>query len=241
MPWGPLRWQGATGPRGSPTVVVLHGVVAAGSLVAPFADALAARAHVLVPDLPGCGRSPASAYGATVGGLADALALWLRTEGVGVGPAAVCGVSFGCQVALHLADRRPAAVTRLVLQGPTVDAGARSVGVQALRLLADAVHERPSVIGVELRGVARTGLRTAAATVRSAVADRPEAVIGDVPHPILIVRGEDDPLVSQRWAERLASGAPDGRLAVLPGGHGLIHSRPEALLDAVAPFLLGGA
>ena len=59
-----------------------------------------------------------------VPGLADALATWMRT--VGIGRAALFGNSFGCQIIVDLAARYPEQVERAVLLGPTTDPTERS-------------------------------------------------------------------------------------------------------------------
>lgn len=52
--------------------------------------------------------------------------------------------------------------------------------------------------------------------------------------PVLVVRGPDDVIVSQRWAETVTGLPPSGQLVVTrSGGHTLI----DELVDAAVPFL----
>jgi 2-hydroxy-6-oxonona-2,4-dienedioate hydrolase len=60
--------------------------------------------------------------------LADALTAWIGAAGIG--RPALVGNSFGCQVIVELAARHPEQVACAVLQGPTMDAAARSLPSQ---------------------------------------------------------------------------------------------------------------
>jgi pimeloyl-[acyl-carrier protein] methyl ester esterase len=92
-------------------LVLLHGFALHGGLFAPILPALARRHRVHVVDLPGHGHS-AGVVPTTLEVIADQVA-------DAVGPAAdgatVLGWSFGGQVALEWARRRPRDVARLVL------------------------------------------------------------------------------------------------------------------------------
>lgn len=103
-----------------PVVVLLHGGGPGASGVANYSaniDALAQRFRVLVPDLPGYGRSSkdidqADPFGSLAGairGLIDAL---------GIEKAHLVGNSYGGSTALRLALDTPGRVDRLVLMGP---------------------------------------------------------------------------------------------------------------------------
>src|SRR3954454_24170055 len=89
-----------------PAVVLLHRLGGAASNWTAVAPALAERARVVVPELPGHGGS--SVLPAPVGTL-DAYAD--RVAGVLDAPAVVAGHSLGGLVALRLAVRHPALVS----------------------------------------------------------------------------------------------------------------------------------
>ena len=56
--------------------------------------------------------------------------------------------------------------------------------------------------------------------------------------PTLVVRGGNDPLVPQRWAEELVRRLPRGELRVLPGlGHTINYTAPREFVAALRPFL----
>jgi 4,5:9,10-diseco-3-hydroxy-5,9,17-trioxoandrosta-1(10),2-diene-4-oate hydrolase len=101
-------------------VVLLHGGGPGASGMSNYArnvDALAQWFRVIVPDLPGYGRSsknldqsdPFGDLAAAVGGLLDAL---------GIDRAHLVGNSYGGAAALRLAVERPDRIGRMVLMGP---------------------------------------------------------------------------------------------------------------------------
>lgn len=101
-------------------VVLLHGGGPGATGVANYSrniEALAGRFRVIVPDLPGYGRSekwidqsdPVGYLGRSVGGLLDEL---------GIASAHLVGNSYGGAAALRLALDRPEKVGRMVLMGP---------------------------------------------------------------------------------------------------------------------------
>lgn len=103
-----------------PTVVLLHGGGPGASGVSNYSrniDALARHYRVIVPDMPGYGRStktldqsdPFGALAGAIGGLLDVL---------GIDSAHLVGNSYGGAAALRLALDAPERVGRLVLMGP---------------------------------------------------------------------------------------------------------------------------
>ena len=166
--WTPVRGlrlhalTSAAAPPDAPTVVLVHGVAVSSRYLVPLAEALAPRARVFVPDLPGYGRSDRPAgRDLTVPELADALLDWL--DRVGLDRPHLLGNSFGCQVIADLAARHPDRVDRIVLQGPTFDPG-RPVGLEAGAPLAGGPAVR-AVLGERWSSCATSG--TSARSARS--------------------------------------------------------------------------
>ncbi len=95
-----------------PNLVLLHGWGMNGSVWSELAATLAQHFRLHCVDLPGHGASPAGAPCA-LDALADLLAAALPRR------VAVCGWSFGGQVALNWALRKPDQVERLVLLAAT--------------------------------------------------------------------------------------------------------------------------
>ena len=65
------------------------------------------------------------------------------------------------------------------------------------------------------------------------------AGLGGVSVPVLVLRGEEDPLVSDVQARRTAEAFPDAEFLTIPGaGHLPQEERPELFATAVNGFLL---
>jgi pimeloyl-ACP methyl ester carboxylesterase len=222
------RFETVAGIRGharvsgvGPPIVLVHGLAVSSLYFVPLARRLALRYAVLAPDLPGYGLSATPARPLDVTELADALVDWLDLAGIESAP--LVGNSLGCQIAVDLAVRAPDRVRRLVLVGPTMDPSAPTLRAQALRLARDAILEPIGLNIVELRDYVRMGPRRILATARFALADQFAAKLKGVRQPTLVVRGERDQIVTQEWAERVASVLPQGRLHVVRGSPHATH------------------
>jgi pimeloyl-ACP methyl ester carboxylesterase len=147
-------------------------------------------------------------------------------------PCVLVGHSMGCQVVAALAARRRDLVEALVLVGPTVDAAARTVPRQLLRLGLDAWYEPLRLTALVLSEYSRHG---SVAQVRHALADRIEERLPRIDAPAVVVRGANDPLCPSAWARRAAELLPDGRLVTIAsGGHAVHWSHPREVAATVA-------
>lgn len=227
----------ADGPPGAPVVVLVHGQGMSSRYMEPLGDRLASFARVHAPDQPGFGSSAKPERPLDLDGLADFHAAYLRA--VGIGRATLLGNSFGCQIAAACAERHPDAVERLVLQGPTADPASRSFAGIVRRWRENSRRE-PSGLGFLLAEYRRAGFGRVFGTFREMLRDRIEDRLPRVRAPVLVVRGERDPIAPEPWAERLAGLAPDGRLVTVPGAaHTLNHYQPDELARVVEAFVLG--
>lgn len=226
-------------PAGSPAVVLVHGLVVSSRYMIPTAEKLASYHEVYVPDLPGFGRSEKPPSVLDVAGLSDSLAAWMETAGLT--SAVLVGNSVGCQVVAELALRHPGAVERAVLQGPTMDLEARTALRQAARLALDGTREPLSLLPIMLLDYVSAGLHRSVSTFRYALGDPIEEKLPRVRVPTLVVRGDRDPIVPQRWAERVARLLPKGRLVVVPGAaHTMNYAAPSELARVVREFVREG-
>ncbi|MBV9127279.1 MAG: alpha/beta fold hydrolase [Verrucomicrobia bacterium] len=225
-----------------PAVVLVAGLVVTSRNVVPTAERLAAAARgafsVFALDLPGFGRSTKPAQILTVPALADALLAWMDAEGLA--RAHFIGNSFGCQVIADLAARHPERVDRLVLTGPALDPAIRNLWKPPLRLLRDAGRE-PGLIPVVLYDFLEMGPRRAVGTFLHALADRIEEKLPRVQAPVLVLRGEHDPIASQAWCESIVARylprCPLAKLETLPGGsHAITYSAPDWVAERASAF-----
>jgi pimeloyl-ACP methyl ester carboxylesterase len=226
-------------PGGTPAVVLVHGLGVSSRYMVPTARLLAPEYHVYAPDLPGFGKSAKPAHVLNIAELTDALVAWMGT--VGLDRAAMLGNSMGCQIIVDCAVRYPERVERAVLVGPTMDSRGRTSFRQAWRVLRDIPREVPSQPFVVAADYLQAGLLRTWRTLQYALADRIEEKLPHVRVPVLVVRGEHDPVVPQRWAAEVARLLPRSRLEVIPGGtHAVNYGSPRELVRVVQPFLSDG-
>lgn len=122
-----LRYLGG---GAGPPVVLLHGLGGAALNWIELLPSLLERHRVVVPDLPGHGRSGRLPPRATMTTYAEAVAGLIEHEGAS--PALLAGHSFGGLVALRLAQRRPQLVRGLLLAAPAGIASSAPVARAAI-------------------------------------------------------------------------------------------------------------
>lgn len=211
-------------------LLLLHGVGTTSRYYLPLLRELDGRVPATAVELPGIGSSSSPRPPQDIAEQADLVAAWLRATGRR--PAAVVGNSMGAQTAVELALRHPDLAERLVLIGPTVDAEARGPLRQIGRLLVDAAAERPSLIALTMTDSFLTDRGVVLRYFRAMLAHRIEDRLPLVTVPVLVVRGERDPVVPRRWARRLAQLAPRGTAVEVAGAaHACHHGRPEQVAD----------
>lgn len=221
---------------GEPAIVLVHGLAVSGRYLLPTARRLAGRYPVLVPDLPGHGKSDTPPVTPDVPGLADGLLAWLDDQGVD--RAVFVANSLGCQTVVELAVRHPDRVLGLVLTGPTGDPAARSVLRWLGRLLLDVPREPLGLVLLEAVEYLRAGPLRVFRMAKAMVADPFSAKLPLVTQPTLVVRGSRDPIAPQPWVEEITRRLPDGRSAVIPAAaHAINYSAPDALAALVSAFV----
>lgn len=237
---GPFRVRGTSSePRpGVLPAVLVHGFGVSGRYWRPLARRLAPVRQVLVPDLPGHGRSTTGAPALDVPELAGVLGGWM--DAMGIRTAALVGNSLGCQIAAQLAVGEPHRVRALVLCGPTTDPAARSARAQIGRLLLSAPVEHPLLYPIVLADYVQAGPRRLLGELRYMLRHRLETVLPEVRVPALVVRGAFDRIVPRRWATEVARLLPDSRLAEVPlAGHAAHFTRATRVAALIEEFLAG--
>jgi pimeloyl-ACP methyl ester carboxylesterase len=229
-----VRHRPPTGPHAMPCVL-LHGLAVSHRYLMPTARCLSQRA-VYVPDLLGFGLSDKPSTVLDVGEHAEALATWL--DCLGTPPAAVLGNSFGCQVAVELACRRPDLVGALILVGPTTDPQAASMPAQVGRLLRNLPGEDWRQAPILLADIRDAGARRIVTTLRYAVRDHIDTKLSGVRVPTLLVRGARDRIAPQSWLDSAAALTPIVRtLAIEGAAHNAVTTAGPELAAAVDAFL----
>ena len=259
----PLVWREAPSPAAAAPVLYLHGVPTDGGDFAPFL----ARTGGLAPDLPGFGRSGKGAgFDYSIAGYAGFLERWL--DELDLDRFSLVVHDWGA-VGLALAQRMPARVERIVvidavplLEGyrwhrlarawRTPVVGELAMGATSRRVLTAALRRAFTTDGAAVdelaerawRGFDHGTQRAILKLYRSAPPAelaRAGAALGALSCPALVIWGDRDPYLPERFAHAYA-GALGGRTEVeivAGAGHWPWIDRPE-LAERVAGFLLGG-
>lgn len=217
---------------GPHTYLLLHGIGMGRSVYLDIVQRLEGR--VIALDLPGFGEAPEPTRTLTMERHADLVAAYLQH--VDSGPVVVIGHSMGSQIAAELAARHPSLVEGVVLAGPTVNKAARNIGAQARYLLTDLVGERPLVIWRGAREYLRGGPHLFR-KMRATIVHEPEDAFVRIKCPVLVLRGESDPLAPMSWCREILDAIPGADLEVIPDhGHGTLISDSEPAARLIHEF-----
>jgi pimeloyl-ACP methyl ester carboxylesterase len=202
-------------------------------------------------DLPGHGKSSFSDGHQTVGEYTDILYQWL--EAVHLRRAVLVGHSMGGAIALSMALHHPERVIALGL----ISSGARlKVNPSLLAYAIDrTTFMKAAELLVSFSFSPRTPKRLVELASKRMLETRQSVFSGDlqacnkfdimnrvaeVAQPTLVVCGADDEMTPLRYAQFLANGMPNARLAVVPdAGHMVMLEQPRAVADHMINFLQG--
>lgn len=248
--------QEHVGPKGAPTVVLLHGLGATGLLNwFPALDSLAERYNVVAIDHRGHGRGIRPGRRFRLEDCADDVAVLI--DELGVGNALLVGYSMGGPIAQLTWQRHPEVVRGMVLCatsyrfGPTETPAARVGDLMGLGLRMTPGLVRQQVVK-NLTGFSARGRSAPDWVLREIHGHDPAAIveatmavrrfnstdwIGGLDVPAASVVTELDRLVPPRRQRKLAA-LTHGELFAIPGGHDVCVRNPRlfvpALLQAVA-------
>lgn len=218
--------------------MLVHGLALSSLYLAPTAERLAPDFRVFAPELPGFGQSEQPQEPLDIPALAAALRAGL--DAFSLDRAAVVGHSFGCQVAVELAQQQPERVSQLVLADPAIDPGARTSWQQIKRFLRELLREPPSYVAMLARDFTCAGPWRTWRTLQFMLRYHLEEKLPRVRAPTLVVRGSRDTVVCQGWAEAAAERLPNGRLAVIAGApHAVPYAAAQEFACLVRAFLRG--
>lgn len=225
-------------PASRPEVVLVHGLGMSSVSMVPTMTRLAPTHRVHAVDLPGSGRSDRPRRQLDTRDLSAALTSWL--DRAGLDQPVLVGSSYAAQLIAAVPD--PIAhMCGAVLIGPTHDPAAPRARDQVLRLAADIRFESPTLVAVAALDYARAGPRHVWRSLRRSVDEPAAAVEADLRGldvPVLVVRGQHDPVCSPSWARTVAAVLPQGLLVTVPGSaHGMSFSAPELLVPVLRGFL----
>ncbi|MGN6324678.1 alpha/beta fold hydrolase [Pseudolysinimonas sp.] len=214
-------------PADAPSFVLVHGLGVSSRYFHPLAAELARSAHVFLVDLPGYGAAPDPRRDVTLEDHAAALAAAIRSAGIDA-PVLV-GHSMGSNVVSLVADRDPDVTDRIVLLAPTLEPELRTAGRAIRRLLLDGLREPPRVFAIAASDyLVRCGLPYLLRQLPHLLEDRVEERMERLRARVLVVDGDRDPIVPNRWVHHLARGVPDTESRIVRGPHVIMHTDPVA-------------
>jgi pimeloyl-ACP methyl ester carboxylesterase len=224
-----------------PAVVLIHGIGASHRYLQRLHRQLATSVDTYSIDLPGFGATPTPDH--TLSVAEHATYILGALEQLGVLEFVLVGHSMGTQFAVEAALQQPQRVRHVVLMGPVVNDQRRALGQQALALGRDCLFfESPSSNALVLTDYLRCGLVWYLKNLRLMLEYRIEDRIGAVVAPILVMRGEHDPVAPADWCRRLAARAVTARCLEVGGtGHVVQHNRAVEVAQNILVFAGVGA
>jgi 3-oxoadipate enol-lactonase len=245
----------ATQSGQGPSLFLFHSLLSDRASFDAIVPRLSQSFRVIVPELPGFGRS--SAVSGDLAGVADRMAEAVK-DVTGADEAIVLGNGYGGFVALQMAIRHPEIATRLVLADcgaafsepgreafRNMAAASKAKGLSAItdvamrRLFAPEFQaQHPDLMADRREAFLRTD-PDVFQTACGALAEldlRPE--LAKVKIPVLVLVGEHDEATPPPMSRELAAGLPQARLAIIPGcAHVPQLQSPELFLDTIGDFL----
>jgi pimeloyl-ACP methyl ester carboxylesterase len=217
----------------APTVVLVHGIGMSHRSFGKSQPALAREHRTISVDLPGFAGLPGVGRRLEIAELADLVMRALRSRGVH--ESILVGQSMGTQVVVEAALRHPDEVDSVVLIGPVIDDRRRTLLQQALSLGVDGFFETARMNAVLLTDYVRS-LRQYRWQLRPMMRYPMRDAVARLRVPVLIVRGNRDPIARSAWTARLAQVADRGALAELRGAHHVQEHEPGAFAELVDEF-----
>lgn len=240
--------------NGAP-LLLIHAFPLSGAMWQPQIEALAHNYRLIVPDLPGFGKTPLTADAYSLDDMADWLVSLLDERGLD--RVAVAGLSMGGYVAFALLRRHRERITALVLADTRAgaDSAEGKAGRETNAQLAEnegasAIANKmlPSLLSPDASAAATATLRAIiegnapagiAAALR-AMARRADSteLLADISVPTLIIVGAQDALTPPSEAQAMHSAIVGSQLVELANaGHIANIEQPEAFTTALQGFL----
>lgn len=217
---------------GRRAIVLVHGIGMSSRYLSRLHDALLPHADVHSVDMPGFAGLPKP--GRTVDVATMAAALGEVVASLDAGPVVVVGHSMGTQWAVELGVQRPDLVSDVVIIGPVADLAHRSAFAQTRALCIDTLLESPATNWIVATDYIRCGVPWYLAQLRPMLDYALEERVARLTVPLLVIRGERDPIAGPAWCRLLRDRAPVAVLVRIPGGaHNAQCSAPRAVAAAI--------
>jgi pimeloyl-ACP methyl ester carboxylesterase len=247
---GDMMFFTSSGPDDAPPVLLLHGGGVAGWMWDSLRGRLEPDYTVLVPDLPGHGRSANESYvshSETVAALSHLLAATVPGR-----PVTVIGFSLGAQLAIQLASEHPGIIRQTVIisaqakaipfTGFTLGALGASAPLARKRWFAKLQARELFIPPRLMEDYISTSAGITKATLLAAVGDNVRFQLpagwSTFPGRALVMVGQRERGLMRDSAAAIHAALPGSELAVIDGcGHGIPLQRPEWFNDCMTHFL----
>jgi 3-oxoadipate enol-lactonase len=236
-------------------LVLFHSLLSDRASFNGIAPKLSEAFRVVVPELPGFGKSQIVEGG--LDAIADRMAQAVKDCANGQ-DVTVLGNGYGGFVALQMAIRHPTLAKRLVLADcgaafsepgrqafRNMSAASQAKGMESItdiamrRLFApDFQAQNPELMRDRREAFLRTNPNVFRAACDALATLDLRSRLGDVKVPVLVMVGEHDEATPPPMSQELAAGLPNARLVILPGcAHVPQLQSPEAFLGALGDFI----
>jgi pimeloyl-ACP methyl ester carboxylesterase len=233
------RWDASPGAGGE-TFLLVHGIGVSSRYFLRLAEELSSYGTVFAVDLPGFGAAPRPGRQLTIEAGAALLAEFIRSEKLT--GAVLVGHSMGTQFVVEVAAVHPTLIGAIVLAGPVVDERAPMPWQQGMRLGRDMLRESLVANWIVSTDYIRSGIRWYLTELPVMLGYPTQERLPLVPVPVLVLRGERDPIAPRGWSARLADTAQNGRLVEVPGAaHVVQHTRATEVAEILADFAASAA
>ncbi|GEK87951.1 alpha/beta fold hydrolase [Microbacterium aerolatum] len=240
----------SAGPDAATPVLLLHGGGVAGWMWDSLRERLEPNYAVLVPDLPGHGRSAAEPYVShtdTIAAITELLAATVPGR-----PVTVIGFSLGAQLAIQLASAHPDLVSQAIIVSaqakamPFTDFTLAALSVSAplarKRWFAKLQAREFFIPRHLMEDYISTSSGITKATLLAAVGDNMRfelpAAWSTFRGRVLVMVGERERRLMRDSARMIHAALPSSALSVVPGGgHGIPLQHPNQFNDRVADWL----
>lgn len=234
----------AFGPQGGEPLLLLHGGGVAGWMWEPLRAHLDRGRRVIIPDLPGHGRSAAETY-VSHAATASSLARVVEEEGQ---PSTVVGFSLGAQLAVMVAAQRPDLVRSVVVVSaqavpmraarPTLALLGAMAGLAKsesfARLQARQLFVPDELMDDYVRTSATMSRETLLRSVEENLRFTPPVAWQSFPGSASILVGAEEKSLMKRSAAALHAALPHSVLEIVEGcGHGIPLQRPAWLAEHI--------
>jgi len=238
-----------------PPVLLIHGFPLDRTIWSGQVAPLSRGFHVISPDLPGHGRTPAFDGPASMDRFARGL--FDLMDRLSLPRFSVAGHSMGGYIVFAMLRARPERLERIALVCTRAAADSaearRAREINAARVLAEgpgflAESMAERVLGANpepalasrVRDIIRAASPAGVATALRGMAARPDStpLLQSIRVPTLVVAGREDKIVPVEEARAMAASIPGARLQVLDGaGHIPMLERPEDLAGGLTSWL----